>query len=137
MRIVATTAPQSCAMTKPGTSAGRMPANVSLAARKLLEPRVVHAVVHPGATLVAVEQSRVVQQLQMMTHRGLRKADGRRDVADARLTVGLGGDEAQQPQATGIRERPEGRRELVGVVSSRGIMKDGRTARRDLRHGGY
>lgn len=50
-----------------------------------------------------------------MRHRGLALPDGLLEVAAARGAFGRSRDEREQPEANGIGERLERRRQLVGV----------------------
>lgn len=73
----------------------------------------------------------------MVAHRGLRPPEGLHEGAGADLSLGLGGDQAEEPETSGIGERGEAAGQLAGFGFMERLDKDRRAApfrvpRRDL-----
>jgi hypothetical protein len=64
----------------------------------------------------------------MMAHGGLRQTERSRQLADARLAVGMGADDAQQSEARRVGEDPERRRQPFGRVLAERLGEDLRAA---------
>jgi len=75
------------------------------------------SIVDPGSASFPLEQAGVEQELQVVADGRLREVQPGGEMADTRLSRGLGGNEAQHEQASGIRDGFEGRRDLLGVLS--------------------
>ena len=74
-----------------------------------------------------------MEQLEVMAHRGLGKSDGVRQVAHARLRVGLGGDHTHELQAGRVGKHPQHRSQRLGLGPREGRVEHGLTAILDLR----
>ena len=74
-----------------------------------------------------------MEQLEVMAHRGLGKFDGVRQVAHARLRVGLGGDHTHELQAGRVGKHAQHRSQRLGLGPREGRVEHGLTAILDLR----
>ncbi len=73
-----------------------------------------------------------MEQLQVVAHCGLGKSDGIRQVADTRLRVRLGRDDAHELQARRVGQDPQHRSQRVGLTRREGRFEHRLTAILDL-----
>ena len=89
------------------------------------------AVVGPAAAAISLDEARVAKDFEVMTDRWLAEPKRLRQMADARLTVRLRLDQAQQLEARGVGEDPQRRCEvLCGLLIDR-ARRQRRTGRGD------
>ena len=74
-----------------------------------------------------------MEQLQVVAHRGLGEAHGVRQVAHARLRVGLGSDHAHELQAGRVGKHPKHRSQRPGLGLREGRVEHGLATILDLR----
>src|SRR3954447_18284249 len=86
---------------------------------ELLDGRADEGVIGPSASLLALEQARVVQLLQMVRDRRLRQAERPLEVAAADRLVARR-DQVDDPNARRIAEGAEDRRRRLGLLVAEG-----------------
>ena len=95
-------------------------------------------VVGPAAAALALDETRVEEDLEVVADGRLAEAERPGEVADACLAVRLRLDQAQQPQARRVGDRLQRARELVGLPLVEGALEQGRARgggdRRDELH---
>lgn len=74
------------------------------------------AVVDPSSASFAGDEAGLVQHFEVVADSRLTNRDGLGEITDARLAVSMSGDQGHQPEAGGLGERFQDRRELGGGV---------------------
>ena len=92
-----------------------------------------HAEVGPASALLALDESGVEQHLEVVADGRLRQPERLGEVADARLALGLGLDEAEDAEPCGVGEHPERAGEVLGIVR---VERAGQQRRARRGHGG-
>ncbi len=87
------------------------------------------AVVGPAAAALALDEAGVEEHLEVVADGRLAEAERLGEVADAGLAVGLGLDQAQQPQPRGVGDRLQRLRELVGFLLVERPLQERRAGR--------